>query len=135
MTLTLKVKAMTESRQCPACSGVLIFSHEDDVYTKFFRCQQCGTVHSLRTTPEELAMYTRRFKELRHKAEDKPKGSKPKCGGCAAFHTPFCSFAYTDEPCLKLHASDHACTRFYSRLPESAQTTRRESFARRVENL
>jgi ribosomal protein S27AE len=125
---------MTESRQCPACGGVLVFSHEDDVYTKFYKCQQCGTTHSLRITREELASLTRQLKEARHNVEDKPKSPYPKCGGCAAFHTPFCSFAYTDEPDLKTFPTDHACTRYYAPLQKSTKS-RKESFARKVQNL
>ena len=124
-----------KSRQCPACGGVLVFSHEDDVYTRFYRCQRCGILHSLRTTHEELASLIRQLKEARHMAEDKPKSPYPKCGGCTAFHTPFCSFAYTDEPVLKTFPTDHACTRYYVRPAASIPTTRRESFVRRVENL
>jgi len=126
---------MTESRQCPSCGGALVFSHEDDVYSKFYKCQQCGTVHSLRVTPEEIATFLRQAKEQRHVNEDKPKGPLLKCGDCAAFHTPFCSFAYTDEPDLRTSPTDHACTRYYVRPHEATPKAQNESFARKVLNL
>ena len=128
------------ARQCPACGGTLVFSHEDDVYTRFYRCQQCGTVHSLRTTREELATLIRQLKEARHNVEDKPKGVKPRCGGCVAISTPFCSFNYKDYDAetMKALAVDPeaiACTRYYPKLRESVQKTREKSFLWKVENL
>jgi hypothetical protein len=62
--------------------------------------------------------------------EDKPK-IRNRCGSCIAFHTPFCSFAYTDEPDLTTSPSDYACSRFYPKLTRP----RRMSFSEKVEKL
>lgn len=53
--------------------------------------------------------------------EDKPK-IRNRCGSCAAFHTPFCTFEYsnsTDKETLQaLHVdgADYACSRYFPRL-------------------
>lgn len=125
---------LSNDAQCPACGGPFIFSHEDDLGTRFYQCQKCGSTHSVRATAEELETYTRLLKGLQHKMEDKPKGARPRCGACAAYHTPFCSWAYKDEPSLKVRPEDYACSRFYAR-PQESHKIRRESFSRRVANL
>jgi len=108
------------------------------VYTKFYECQQCGTMHSLRVTPEESATYTRRLKEMRHIAEDKPKGSKPKCGSWPAFRTPFCSWAYKDYDAetmkaLAVDAEAYACSRYFPR--PHVKTEDEKKFLKKVEQL
>jgi ribosomal protein S27AE len=133
----LSVNAV-KARQCPTCGGILVFSHEDDVYTKFYKCQKCGTMHSLRTTREELATLIRQVKEARHNVEDKPKGVKPKCGGCAAFRTPFCSFTYKDYDAetmkaLAVDAEAYTCSRYFPR--PHVETEGEKKFLKKVEQL
>lgn len=68
------------------------------------------------------------------------KGSKPKCGNCAAFHTPFCSWEYKEYDgetmqALAVDAEAYACTRFYPKLTTTRTRTRHVSFEEKVENL
>jgi len=44
---------------CPRCGAKVKFSHEDDIGTKFFKCEKCGQCSSKLKTPKrkELERY------------------------------------------------------------------------------
>lgn len=53
--------------------------------------------------------------------EDKPK-IRNRCGSCAGFHTPFCTFEYANleeketQQALHVDADAYACSRYFPRL-------------------
>ena len=125
---------MSEVISCPRCGKPMFLGHIDDVFTKWYRCSTCETTKPIAATSEERVRLIEQTKEMRHRQhEDKPK-IRNRCGGCVAFHTPFCSFAYTDEPDLTASPSDYACTRFYPKLTDRTRS-QRMSFSQKVENL
>jgi hypothetical protein len=71
--------------------------------------------------------------------EDKPK-IRNRCGTCAAFHTPFCTWEYTnfeDEEtrrALHVDADAYACSLFFPRVNFPRKRSP-EKFEQRVENL
>lgn len=75
----------------------------------------------------------------RQRVADKPK-VRNRCGACAAFHTPFCTWEYIDfedeETRRASHVDAHAyaCSLFFPRLNFPRKLSP-EKFEQRVENL
>lgn len=69
----------------------------------------------------------------RQHVEDKPK-IKNRCGGCAAFQTPFCPWEYKnmeDSSAYAVHSEDCACSHYFPRLVRKME----RGFEEAVENL
>lgn len=100
---------------CPRCGEKLQFSHADDAGTRWFKCEKCG-------------LKTSKPKKVRRK----------KCGACAYWKTPQCSF-FEDAKNGVLKPTDDACSDFYQKPRTKAKTeeqeTGRESQANALVNL
>jgi hypothetical protein len=118
-----------------ACGGRLQLDHVDDAKTEWFKCEKCGKFTSRGSDSAKKELFTS-LRDTRRK-EDKPK-IRNRCGGCAAFRTPFCLWEYQEYDsetmrALTVDAEAYACSRFYPRLTRPRK--RRLSFNEKVENL
>jgi len=85
---------------------------------------------------KEVAVFLN-FDAVRQK-EDKPK-IRNRCGSCAAFHTPFCTFEYSNFDCKETMMASHvdadayACSRYFPR--PHVETEGEKKFLKKVEQL